>query len=68
MSAPRDITSMFIDLSAETIKKSVNGNLTQPQADKMRVCLHHFDNIEQHIADIEVVVPGESVKSDSPPR
>lgn len=41
---------------AETITKSINGNLTKPQADKMRVCLDHFDNIEKHIADIEKVV------------
>lgn len=43
---------------AETITKSINGNLTKPQADKMRVCLSHFDNIEKHIADIEKVVLG----------
>jgi transposase len=43
---------------AETITKSINGNLTKPQADKMRVCLDHFDNIEKHIADIESVVLG----------
>jgi len=43
---------------AETITKSINGNLTKPQADKMRVCLEHFDNIEKHIADIETVVLG----------
>ena len=43
---------------AETITKSINGNLTKPQADKMRVCLHHFENIEKHIADIELVVLG----------
>lgn len=43
---------------AETIKKSINGNLTKPQADKVRVCLDHFGNIEQHITDIETVVLG----------
>jgi transposase len=43
---------------AETITKSINGNLTKPQADKMRVCLHHFENIEKHIEDIERVVLG----------
>jgi len=43
---------------AETITKSINGNLTKPQADKMRVCLDHFSNIEKHIADIETVVLG----------
>ncbi|MFZ7132644.1 MAG: IS110 family transposase [Eubacteriales bacterium] len=41
---------------AETITKSINGNLTKPQADKMRVCLDHFGNIEKHIADIETVI------------
>ncbi|MFS1511142.1 transposase [Chengkuizengella sp. SCS-71B] len=41
---------------AETIEKSIRGNLTKPQADKMRVCLDHFDSIEKHIADIESVV------------
>lgn len=40
----------------ETIVKSINGKLTKPQADKMRVCLDHIDSIEQHIADIESVV------------
>ena len=43
---------------AQSIKKSINGNLTKPQADKMRVCLHHFENIEKHIGDIERVVLG----------
>lgn len=41
---------------AETIVKSIHGNLTKPQADKMRVCLDHVDSIEKHIADIESVV------------
>lgn len=41
---------------AETITRSINGNLTKPQADKMRVCLGHFDNIEKHIKDIETAV------------
>ena len=43
---------------AETITKSINGNLTKPQADKIRVCLNHYGNIENHIADIETVVIG----------
>jgi len=43
---------------AETITKSINGNLTKPQADKMRVCLDHFGNIEKHMADIETVILG----------
>ena len=41
---------------AETITKSINGHLSKPQADKMRVCLDHFGSIEKHIADIEKVV------------
>ena len=41
---------------AETITKSIDGNLTKPQADKMRVCLSHFDNIDKHISDIENTV------------
>lgn len=40
----------------ETIVKSIQGNLTEPQANKMRVCLDHVDSIEKHIADIESVV------------
>lgn len=43
---------------AETITKSIDGNLTKPQADKMRVCLSHFYNIDKHIADIENAVLG----------
>lgn len=56
-----DVSSMLhasMQAKAETITKSINGNLTKPQADKMRVCLHHFENIEKHIADIELVVLG----------
>lgn len=40
----------------ETISKSINRNLTKPQADKMCVCLDHLDNIDKHIANIESVV------------
>nr|WP_090893050.1 hypothetical protein [Evansella caseinilytica] len=29
-----------------TIVKSIQGHLTEPQADKMRVCLDHIANIE----------------------
>lgn len=56
-----DVSSMLhasMQDKAETITKSINGNLTKPQADKMRVCLDHFGNIEKHIADIEKVVLG----------
>ena len=56
-----DVSSMLhasMRDKAESITKSINGNLTKPQADKMRVCLHHFENIEKHIADIESVVLG----------
>jgi len=41
---------------AETISKSINGNLTRPQAEKMRICFNHFDDIETHIADLECVI------------
>lgn len=41
---------------AETITKSINGNFTKPQADKMRVCFDHFDNIKKHISNIETVI------------
>jgi transposase len=54
-----DVSSMLhgrMKNKTETIVKSIHGNLTKPQADKMRVCLDHFDNIEKHIADIETVV------------
>lgn len=40
----------------ETIVKSIQGNLTEPQANKMRVCLDHINSIEKHITDIESVV------------
>lgn len=42
----------------ETITKSIDGNLTKPQADKMRICFAHYDNIEKHISDIEKVILG----------
>ncbi|HEY0828991.1 MAG TPA: IS110 family transposase [Bacilli bacterium] len=54
-----DVTSMLhgsMKDKAGTIEKSIYGNLTKPQADKMRVCLDHMDSIEKHIADIESVV------------
>lgn len=54
-----DVSSMLhgsMKGKAETIVKSIHGNLTKPQADKMRVCLDHVDSIEKHIADIESVV------------
>jgi len=41
---------------ADDISKSINGNLTKPQAEKMRVCFNHFDDIKAHIADIENVI------------
>jgi transposase len=54
-----DVSSMLhgrMKDKTETIVKSIHGNLTKPQADKMRVCLDHVDSIEKHIADIESVV------------
>lgn len=40
----------------ETLVKSIDGNLTKPQADKMQVCLDHIDSIKKHITDIESAV------------
>jgi transposase len=54
-----DVSSMLhgsMKNKTDTIVKSIHGNLTKPQADKMRVCLDHVDSIEKHIADIESVV------------
>jgi transposase len=42
--------------SAETVLKSINGNLSNVQAEKMRVCFSHFDSIETCIANIESAV------------
>ena len=41
----------------ETISKSIDRNLTKPQADKMRICFAHY-NIRKHISDIEKVILG----------
>lgn len=54
-----DLSSMLhksMQNKVETLAKSIHGNLTKPQADKMRVCLAHVGNIENHITDIENVV------------
>lgn len=54
-----DVSSMLhgrMKHKTDTIVKSIQGHLTEPQADKMRVCLDHIDSIEKHIADIESVV------------
>ncbi|HPL95016.1 MAG TPA: IS110 family transposase [Paludibacteraceae bacterium] len=42
--------------SAETVSKSINGNLSDVQAEKMRVCFSHFDSIETCIANVESAV------------
>ena len=39
--------------NAEEIAKSINGNLTKPQADKMSVCLAHLEDIDKHKTVIE---------------
>lgn len=39
--------------NAETLKKAVNGKLSEPQADKMRTCFQHFDSIDNCIESIE---------------
>ncbi len=54
-----DVTPMLhksMKDKAETITKSINGNLTRPQAEKMRICFNHFDDIETHIVDLECVI------------
>jgi transposase len=54
-----DVSSMLhgsMKHKTETITKSIQGNITEPQSDKMRVCLDHMDSIEKHIDDIESVV------------
>jgi len=54
-----DVSSMLhgsMKHKAETIEKSIHGNLTKPQADKMRVSLDHMDSIKKHIDDIESVI------------
>ena len=54
-----DVSSMLhksMRDKADTIRKSIDGNLTKPQADKMRICFNHFDNVDKHIEDIEKVV------------
>src|SRR5665647_441148 len=56
-----DVSSMLHSSmrdKAETITKSINGNLTKPQADKIRVCFEHLDNIEECVANIESAVVG----------
>ncbi|MDI3547635.1 MAG: transposase [Halanaerobiales bacterium] len=54
-----DVTPMLhksMKDKAEAITKSINGNLTKPQAEKMRICFNHFDDIETNIADLECVI------------
>lgn len=41
---------------SETISKSINGNLTTPQTEKMRICFNYFDDIQTHIAALESVI------------
>ncbi len=54
-----DVTPMLhksMHKKADEITKSINGNLTKPQVEKMRICFNHFDDIETHKADIENIV------------
>ncbi|WP_212667907.1 IS110 family transposase [Virgibacillus pantothenticus] len=54
-----DVSSMLhgsMKHKTDTIVKSIQGNLTEPQADKMRVCFDHMNSIKKHISDIESVV------------
>lgn len=40
----------------ETVTKAIDGNLTNPQAEKMRICFNHLDDIKNHITVLESVV------------
>lgn len=54
-----DVSSMLhgsMKHKTKTIVKSIQGNLTEPQTDKMSVSLDHMESIEKHISDIESVV------------
>ncbi|MDF9409856.1 MAG: Transposase IS116/IS110/IS902 family protein [Pelotomaculum sp. PtaB.Bin013] len=42
--------------NAEDIAKSINGNLTKPQAEKMAVCLSHLQSIDKLKLEIESAV------------
>jgi len=42
--------------TAEEVTKSIQGNLTKPQAEKINVCLDHMDEIDKHIAAVESAV------------
>lgn len=42
--------------NAEDITKSINGNLTKPQAEKMAVCFSHLQSIEKLKLEIESAV------------
>jgi transposase len=42
--------------TAEEVTKSIQGNLTKPQVEKISVCLDHMDEIDKHIATVESAV------------
>ncbi|WNF35036.1 hypothetical protein RJD24_11160 [Bacillaceae bacterium IKA-2] len=45
-----DVSSMLhgkMKHKTDTIVESIQGHLTEPQADKMSVCLDHIDSIEK---------------------
>ena len=39
--------------SPQVILDSVQGNLSKEQISKMKICLSHYDNINQHVKDLE---------------
>lgn len=41
---------------ADDITKSIQGNISKEQAQKMNLCLKHFDRIELIIAELESVI------------
>jgi len=52
-----DVSSFLhksIKANAETVAKAVKGKLSEPQADKMRVCFKHYESIDSCIESIEV--------------
>ncbi|MEC9490500.1 MAG: IS110 family transposase [Halanaerobiales bacterium] len=54
-----DVESMLhknMKADSKTVIKAINGNLTDPQAEKMRICFNHLDDIKKHIAVLESVV------------
>ena len=54
-----DVTPLLdkrMKATTEEVTKSIQGNLTKPQAEKISVCLDHMDEINKHIATVEAAV------------